>query len=56
MVAAQQHAQQQGREGIWREQFRHFRLQVQNTATAKNEDKLGKGELHQHHPKDEKNA
>jgi hypothetical protein len=56
VVAAQQHAQQQGREGIWREQFRHLRLQVQNTAAAKNEDKFGKGELHQHHPEDEKNA
>src|SRR5436305_8088596 len=33
------------REGIWREQFRHLRLQVQNAAAAKNEDKLGNGEI-----------
>jgi len=57
VVASEQHAQEQRREGVGRDQPNGFRPEKsEGAAVAKDEEKSRRGELHEDHAEDEENA
>ena len=57
MVAPEQHAQEQRREGVRRDQSHHIRTEErEGAAVAKDEEKFRGGELHEDYAEDEEDA